>query len=155
MNKRLCRLLAGVLAATALLAGCAQKTVTLDIQEAADSLKAQAGVNDSLTLLTDSLFDSLYGIAGEDVKGKVVYTSAEATADEVAVIEATDADAAARVKEAVETRVADQKDTFESYAPEEVTKLDNAVIEVAGNYVLFCVSGDADKARSAVDQLLD
>ena len=153
MKKVFYGMLAGALAFTMLLTGCSKEPVTLDVQAAADTLKSEAPVDDSLAALSDAMFSNLYDVQDADVQSRAAYTSAEATADEIVVIEAKDTDAAARVKEAMETRVADQISTFESYAPAEVAKLNDAVIEVRDKYVILCVCSDAAQARDAIDKL--
>ena len=53
----------------------------------------------------------------------------------------------------LEARVADQKAVLESYQPDEVSKLDSAIVEQRGNSVLLAVAADAEKARAALDGL--
>lgn len=42
---------------------------------------------------------------------------------------------------------------LESYQPDEVSKLDSAIVEQRGNSVLLAVAADAEKARAALDGL--
>ena len=56
--------------------------------------------------------------------------------------------AAAGLKVAV-GRVEEQREDFAGYLPGELKKLDNAVAEQYGRYVIFCVSGD-DSARELI-----
>ena len=53
----------------------------------------------------------------------------------------------------LEARVADQKAVLESCQPDEVSKLDSAIVEQRGNSVLLAVAADAEKARAALDGL--
>ena len=53
----------------------------------------------------------------------------------------------------METRVADQKAALESYQPDEVSKLDKAILTQSGNTVVLVVAADADKAQSTLDGL--
>ena len=57
----------------------------------------------------------------------------------------TDEDAAAAALDGLEARVADQKAVLESYQPDEVSKLDSAIVEQRGNSVLLAVAADAEK----------
>ena len=58
------------------------------------------------------------------------------------------------MKKAFETRVADQKESFQSYNANEVPKLDDAVIISGGKYVVLVVSGDSAKAKEIIGQYI-
>ena len=60
---------------------------------------------------------------------------------------------AAGVYTATSTSTAEQKEALASYQPDEVSKLDAAVLEQRGSSVLLAVANDADAARKAVDAL--
>jgi hypothetical protein len=81
-----------------------------------------------------------------------MYMSSGSTAEEVAVFEAPDSSTAELMKEHVEEYLADQRDSFEKYIPEEAERIDNAVVQQNGNYVVLCVSGDSDKAKSLISE---
>ena len=54
------------------------------------------------------------------------------------------------VRQAVEARIATQKNTFEGYGVEQFALLsDHAVVEVRGNYVFFVVNAQSAAARDA------
>ena len=95
----------------------------------------------------------MFIVTNEKQAGKIVYTSLSAGAEEIAVLVLTDEDAAAAALDGLEARVADQKAVLESYQPDEVSKLDSAIVEQRGNSVLLAVAADAEKARAALDGL--
>lgn len=64
----------------------------------------------------------------------------------------TEADAKAAV-DAFGVYLQDMKDTYKSYAPLEVEKLDNAIVSQRGTSVLLVVPADADAAKDAVARL--
>lgn len=146
-------LAAALLLGVSALAGCSKKESTLDVQKAADALKAGVTFKDELAPPADAAFATLYDVKDGDVTKHAVYVSSGATAEEIAVFEAKDADAAARVKTAVDQRIADLKEGFENYVPGEMTKLNNPVVEVKGKYVLLCICDKPDKARTVIDKL--
>ena len=45
-----------------------------------------------------------------------------------------------------------QKEAYQSYAPEEAKKVDNAVKQQYGNYVIVVVSSDADTVKSVIEE---
>ena len=60
------------------------------------------------------------------------------------------ATAADVVRQAVEARIATQKNTFEGYGVEQFEMLsNNAVVEIRGNYVLFVVNAASAEAQKA------
>ena len=54
---------------------------------------------------------------------------------------------------ALEQRVADQKEALRSYQPEEVAKLDQAIVKQQGNSVLLVVAADQKAVQSVLDTL--
>ena len=62
----------------------------------------------------------------------------------------TDADAAKRVQQAAEERVQRQLESFETYIPAELPKLQDPLLVQSGNTVALCVSGHNDEASEAL-----
>ena len=139
---------------TMVLAGCSSREIELDVDQAAADIREAVTFRDTLSALADSRFETIYAVDTADLEDWAVYVSSGATAEEVAVLEATDAAAAQRVREGVEQRIADQKESFEDYVPEELVKLGAPVLEVKGRYVLLCICDDPSQARDAIDSLL-
>lgn len=74
--------------------------------------------------------------------------------DEIAVFKFSSAELAEQGKAAVEARLEKQISVYESYTPDEMYKLDDAVIEVKGNYVYYLVTSDNSKAKEIVEDLI-
>lgn len=97
---------------------------------------------------------ALYGgLDAETVEDCAVYASLSAGAEEIAVLKLSSAGAAETALTALEDRVAEQREALESYQPQEVGKLDSAIVEQKGNTVLLVVAADAALARSTLDEL--
>ena len=77
----------------------------------------------------------------------------DATVEDVLRLAFRESDEVAAAMDALEKRVADQKAALESYQPDEVAKLDSAILEQRGSSVLLAVCADADAARAAIDGL--
>ena len=73
----------------------------------------------------------------------------------MAVFEAVDADAAGSIAGALQSFTDGWIDGYSDYKPEEVPKLESAVLEQNGVYVVFCVSADNTAAKTAVQDLLN
>ena len=98
-------LAAALLLGVSALAGCSKKESTLDVQKAADDLKAGVTFKDELAPPADAAFATLYDVKDGDVTKHAVYVSSGATAEEIAVFEAKDADAG-KIRPAVHLRQA-------------------------------------------------
>ncbi len=62
-------------------------------------------------------------------------------ADELALFEFSNEAEAQSAMPSAQARIAAQRDSFAAYIPEEVPKLDRAVIDAYGRYLAVCVSG--------------
>ena len=96
---------------------------------------------------------ALYGVDAADITDCAVYTSLSAGAEEIAVLVMANETSATAAMDGLEKRVADQKAALESYQPDEVSKLDGAILEQRGNSVLLAVCADAQAAQSALEAL--
>ena len=154
MKKTLAILLSAVMM-LGLLAGCGTKdTKNVDAAKAADDLKSALTFQDELSEATQELRDRTYGISADDVVSGKLYLSSGATAEEIAVFEAKDDAAAERLLAAAKERVEAQKTAFEDYAPAEMTKLNNAVVERNGKIVALCIADDSSAAQKKVKELI-
>ena len=104
--------------------------------ECAHLLSETIAFQDSLTAVSDEMATVLYRLNEADVAAKKVYVSTGATAEEIAVFEAVDKEAAARIKEAVLQRAAEQEAAFRDYLPAEVPKLQKPYL-YGDRYVIF------------------
>jgi hypothetical protein len=125
-----------------------ENDIILNVEECADTLLEAIDFQDTLTALEEQMIAAIYRISAEDIIKQKVYVSTGATAEEIAVFEATDADAAQRVEAAVWDRVAGQKVGFEDYLPAELPKLEDPFLLVKGRYVIFCVSDHKETVKA-------
>lgn len=121
-----------------LLTGCKDNNIDLDITSLTNDLLEAGVFDEELTEIDEGTVASLYTI--DDVEEQQVYISNGATADEIAMFKAKDGDTADKIEDLLNQRIKAQIDVFESYAPEEVNKLENAILKKKGNYVIMVVS---------------
>ncbi len=156
MKKLFARLLPGVLALGLLLSACGgggSAAKSYDPKTTAQALLDSGAFSDALDTLDADVAADMYGIDGETVTDCVVYASLSMGAEEIAVFTLTDEAAAQAAKTALEKRVDDQITALKSYMPDEVGKLEHAIVEQSGNTALLVVAADADKAQSTLDGL--
>lgn len=113
---------------------------------AADVVKAVADkltFKDEMMVVDPSVVSNFYMLDADKVEEISMYTSAtRATAEEVTVIKMKDASDIKLAEQAAATRIEDQKIAYESYVPEEMTKINGAVTATQGNYVLLVMADD-------------
>lgn len=123
-------------------------------KEVADALFAGGEFKDALAPIDMSVgVNRLYMLDEAQIEDAAFYTNSSATAEEIAVVKVKDQAYVETVKAAYETRIADQKVAFESYVPEEIPKLEDAVVYENGNVVILCVSCDSSKINTVIGDI--
>ena len=137
------------MAMMALLAGCGSKSKEVDVNALADKLVNEITYEDTLSKLSEediaNYIDMPEGVTG------VMYMGSGATAESVAVFTAPDESTAETLENNIEMYLDDQESAFEDYKPEEAKRIDEAVLEKEGVYVVLCVSGNSDTAETIID----
>lgn len=152
--KRIAASAAAILMALTLFSGCSQtgsKTITAPTDEVAQKLMDSLSFEYPLNQLPEDAANKIYKLDGEILEEQTVYVgTGGALADEVSVWRVKDEKDAKTVQEAAEKRVENQKISFKDYVPEEMPKLEKAVIQVDGDTVILCVSSDPEKAKEVI-----
>lgn len=143
------------LALTLLLAACsAGPDVAGYTTEDAKRLLDAGAFSGEMEELDAYALSMLYGIDEADISECAGYMAinASVSADEVAVLVLAGEEEAAAAAEACQKRVEKQIDSYETYCPDQVPRLEDAVILRRGNTVLFAV-GDPDRLPQALEEL--
>ncbi len=89
----------------------------------------------------------MYDLDASDFEEYSIFQSADPViSDELAVVKAKSKEQAEEIKKAFDTRVSERYEVYKGYAPESAKKLQNASVEVKGNYVMLVVGDAPDKA---------
>lgn len=145
---------AGAAALCVAAAGCSTQ-LTLEPADALAQLKEEITFADQMTDMDSEGACRFYDVDTGLVNDSSAYVGSGATAESMAVFEAVDADAADSIANALQTFTDGWIDGYSDYKPEEVPKLESAVLEQKGVYVVFCVSADNTAAKTAVQDLLN
>lgn len=166
MKKKVCILLAAALALllAAGLLGCGERqeetgtpeeenpyNTSIDAGELAEYLFNNITFADELAEVDDDIAYEIYGIDENAVKDISVYMSTGATAEEIAVFTVGDDEGALLVSAAMSARIEQQKSGFENYVPEEIPKLENAVITEIDSAVIMIVCNDTSETETAIE----
>lgn len=160
MKKRwMALLLAGCLA---VLAGCTKTPVqdgasTGYTKEQVTQILDSGAFTDELEELDCDTAWALYqldssGLEREQMLDGVIYRSAGATCEEVALLIFEDDATAATVKNSIGTYVQGQIEENRDYRPGEIPKLEDALLQQQGSTVLLAVSADAQAVRNVLER---
>ncbi|MDR1131392.1 MAG: DUF4358 domain-containing protein [Oscillospiraceae bacterium] len=150
--KRIGFVLLAVCMAFNILSGCsAAKPVAYDLAALSEQVGQSGAFTDFLSPVTETIAATFYGFEETEVTESDVRLSTGATTEEIALFKCADETAAAKLKANAETRVETQRSIYESYAPGEMPKLDDAIVVRNGLYVFYIVSADAAKVRTVLD----
>lgn len=92
-----------------------------------------------------------YGLVREDLTDVAVLRSAGATCEEGAVLTLADEEKAGIAAEALGAYLESQIEANVDYRPNEIPKLEGAVLKTQGNTVLMAVANDAAAVRSVCE----
>lgn len=157
MLKKVLSLTVAALLSIGLLSACGgedeSSAVSLNVDEAAETLVSQLTFQDEMLKLEDSVLEKFYDVDPDAVGDIAVYTATSGVkAEEVAVVQVKDG-GSDTVKAMLDSRLEDQIAKYEGYAPEEMPKLENPVMEEKNGYYFFILADDQDAAREAIDGL--
>ena len=135
-------------ASTAASSAKSSQAAAVDVTKVADRLLNEIKYDDKLAEAEKESIDVIYpGLPKDKIKAMKIYVSSSGgTSEEIAAFEANDEETAKEI----ETKA--QKTSFKNYVPEELKRLENALVIRKGNYVYLSVSGDPDKAKSIIEE---
>ena len=154
LTKLLCLAAALCLRVGACSAPADSGTPAFDPEAATQAVLDSGAFSVELTELDAALlYDfSGYGLDSSTLTASKAY-SASGFAEQVSVTVWKDEAAAQAAVDMFKTYLEDMAATYKDYAPAEVPKLENAVLEQRGSSVLLAVANDAGAAKTAVDGL--
>lgn len=122
----------------------------INAEALANSLKDELPYTDTLTAVDIETAKMFLNLADVEVEESYIYESSGATAEEIVVLKCKDKDSASNAMKALEQRISEQTENFTDYVPEEVPKLNSAVVAVKDVYAVLSVSNDSTKAKELV-----
>ena len=132
-----------------LLTSCNEQPKDVDISALASPNVGGGSFDDSLSEIDDDMISMLYSIDG--YTDAVLYKGSGATAEEVAIFKMETTDDAKAALEEAQAHIQSQIESYESYIPEEVSRLEDAIVRQDGCYVSVVVSGDSAAAEKLLD----
>ncbi len=91
-----------------------------------------------------------YGLTASDYEDVVFYSPVtNMDAEELLIIKLKDTSQADAVEEAINKRLQTQTNSFEGYGAEQTALLQDHILDVQGNYILYVVNANASRADEA------
>jgi len=133
--------------------GCGQKAepVEFDLASLSSQLMESGAFSDFLSPISKEIAASFYGFEAAEVTDSSVLCSTGATTEEIGLFKCANEEAAKKIFANAQARVETQRSIYESYAPLEMPKLDDAIVTQNGLYVFYIVSADYTKAQAVLD----
>ncbi len=151
------RCLAGAALFTVVLTSCG-KNETKELpaaNEVVATLQGQVTFTDEIIAKDMDETNTFYDIDSTLVKDSAALVGSGATAEMLSVWKAQDEAGAETIAEALEQFNAGWKEAYADYKPEEVPKLETAVLRQDGNCVIYAVTADNEAAADAIDALFE
>ncbi len=125
----------------------------LDTEALAKEALKNISFDTELTMMEPSVVESMIVTAGEDTKVQL-YMGEGTCADELLIITAAGESEIEAEIESVQQHLSDMQQSFQDYLPKEAKKIDDAVILQTRNYIVACVTSDAENAKKVLEEQL-
>ena len=118
------------------------ESVSQEVLGAAD----QDGMQES----NNRMFQKFYGLDAQDYEGVTLYSPvSNMDAQELLIVKLKDSSQAEAVTEAINSRLETQMNSFEGYGIEQYAMLEDHILDVQGNFILYVVNPNAQAADDA------
>lgn len=155
MKKLFALLLISVLAlALVSCGGGSSSSFTLDTDALVNELHGASLFVDSLTPIQQSALAKVVGVSTDYVKSFTYEMGTGVTGEELCVITCDTEANAKKVLEQVKAHQEDYIKQYESYAPDAIPRMEGAVLEQKGVYVIYVAAENNDAAHKIVDKYL-
>ena len=152
MKKLLCAAMGLALLFSLCACGGKEETAAPFSPADAATLLDSGAFSEALESIDTDVACALYGIDETTVTEAAVYGSTGATAEELAIFVLTDEEAAQAALTALGYRVEDRAAAMADYLPNEVPKLEKAVLEQRESTVLLVVASDYDPVNEFLNK---
>ena len=125
--------------------------IQINIEDLASKILQSGAFEDELIKIDSEMIMKDYNFTADEVEEFVSYQGSGATSEEIVILKVKDKSNLNSIKDKINARIEERKEAFQSYLPKEVGKIDNNVLRVEENYVIFCVSNDSSKVNQIIN----
>ena len=137
------------------LTACGKSSMSLDPAETVEQMKDKLTFTDQMTVVDMEGALRIYGVDEALVSDCAALRGSGATAENFSVWKTANEQDAEELEDQLESFLQSWIDGYSDYKPEEVPKLESAVLTQEDHYVILCVSADNEAAETYIDDLLD
>lgn len=134
------------------ISACSDNSSKVSNASAADvalAIKNSTTFVDDMFEISDKVTKDFYSLPDGVTDFKVFVSASGATAEELAVFKCDSKQTSEQVIKACEKRIENLIEKFEDYIPEEMIKINNAVIEEKNGFVMFICADSTDSAEKS------
>ena len=128
--------------------------IQINIEGLAEEIAKSSAFEDQLEKVDSEMTMQDYNFSTDEVAQLVSYQGSGASSEEIVILQVKEKSNINSVKDKINTRLAERKEAFESYLPEEVGKIDNSILRVEGNYIILCVAKDANTVNNVINKYI-
>lgn len=128
--------------------------IQINIEGLAEEIAKSSAFEDQLEKVDSEMTMQDYNFSTDEVAQLVSYQGSGASSEEIVILQVKEKININSVKDKINTRLAERKEAFESYLPEEVGKIDNSILRVEGNYIILCVAKDANTVNNVINEYI-
>lgn len=131
-----------------------KENIQINIEGLAEEITKSNAFEDQLEKIDSEMTMQDYNFSTDEVAQLVSYQGSGASSEEIVILQVKEKSNINSVKDKINTRLAERKEAFESYLPEEVGKIDNSILRVEGNYIILCVAKDANTVNNVINEYI-
>lgn len=135
------------------LSGCGGNK-QIDMEGLANELMSAGIFDEDLESVSDSITAKRLSISAGAVEEGISYVGTKAVVDEIVILKATNDQGKESIENGIKSHIETQKKSYQSYAPNEVSKLEDCVVISSGNYEILVVSNDNAQAKKIVNNYI-
>ncbi|MBQ9328057.1 MAG: DUF4358 domain-containing protein [Solobacterium sp.] len=118
----------------------------------AEKIVKELNLSDKMDTVESRIIKGLFFFEEGTLTDSSVYIANDKSADIVAVFQSEDT---AAIKEKVDAYLVSAKEQMQNYYPDEVFKIDNAIVEEGNGQVILIVTNDIESARKTARSILE
>lgn len=127
-----------------------EKISKADFRTVCDATVKAAELPAGMQAVDNRMVKRFYGLNPNDYDGILLYSPVtNMDANELLIVKLKDVSQSNEVEQAIRKRLATQKNSFEGYGAEQTKLLNDCVIKIKGNYILFLVGDHAANGEAA------
>ena len=129
--------------------------ISIDAPAICQEIIDSGAFSETLNEVDNSYSDLVIGIGSDSFTSAVIYTGSGATAEELSIIQVAEEKNTDYIAAKLNTHISNQADAYAGYKPEEVDKINSAIIKKKGSYVILCVANDKSTAEEIINKYFE